>query len=210
MSTSRKEEIIRKGFLNSLLAGTIEIKDLAGINIDLDIARQAYLQGVQETTQALIELVKENMATAAKQDLQATATKQDEIKNQFGKEYVLTASDVEQLADDSEEGTQSTDYTKFKQFTMLSSGTIRVTGEIKATSPASCNAEIRINDIEIGVYWSTTETSYQPQSSDIGVGEGDLVQYWLRTSQGGSTAWLRFARVKCDQDLGVPAVGVVS
>jgi len=80
LSTSRQEEIIRKGFIKSLIEGTLELKDLAGINIDLDIARQAYIQGVQETTQALIELVKTNMATAAGQALQATGAKQDTMK----------------------------------------------------------------------------------------------------------------------------------
>lgn len=68
MSTSRKEEIIKKGFLKSLLDGTLELKDLAGINPDLQIARQAFIQGVQEATQAIMKSVESNMATSAKQD----------------------------------------------------------------------------------------------------------------------------------------------
>lgn len=201
MSTSRTEEIIKKGFLKSLLEGTLEIKDLSGININLDLARQAYLQGIQETTQDLIEVVKEEMATSVKQD---------EIKDQFGKEYVLSASDAIQLEDNAEEATQSTTYTKYKQFTLLSTGTIRVTGRIKATSPAACYVEIRVNDISIGAQWTTTSESYVDKSSDIGVGEGDLVQLWMKTTQGGSTAWLNQAKIRCDQDLGIPSVGVVS
>ena len=55
MSTSRLEEIIKKGYIKSLLDGTLEIKDLAGININLDMARQSYLQGIFEATKALIE-----------------------------------------------------------------------------------------------------------------------------------------------------------
>jgi len=69
MSTARKEAIIKKGFIKSLLDGTLELKDLAGINVNLDMARQAYLQGVLETTQELIELVEASMATADKQDI---------------------------------------------------------------------------------------------------------------------------------------------
>ena len=139
MSTARKEEIIKKGFIKSLLEGTLELKDLAGINIDLDMARQAYIQGLQETTQNLIELVKSGMATAAKQDT---------IIDGIGKMYLLTASDAIQLEDNTSHSSGSQTWAKAMQFTILSSGTVRVKAQIKATSPADCWAQVRVNDVD--------------------------------------------------------------
>lgn len=217
MSTARKEKIIKEGWIKSLLEGKLEIKDLAGINIDLDMARQAYLQGVQETTQTLIELVKENMATAAKQDLQATAYKQDLqataikqdtfIANQ-GKIYVLTPSDEIQLEDLGEESSWGSDYVKKKQFTILTSGVVRVTGEIKAMSPYTSYTQIRINDIPVDT-WSTQDTDWTPKTSDIAIGSGDLLQLWIKSS-GDAASYLRYARIRCNSALGAPIIGMVS
>ena len=179
MSTARKEAIIKKGFIKSLLEGTLELKDLAGINIDLDMARQAYIQGVQES----------NLAVQ-------------------GKIYVLTASDTIQLEDLASESNWGTTYVKKKQFTILTSGVIRVTGEIKAQATFTCYCQIRINDIAVDE-WSTTETDWTPKTSDIAIGSGDLLQLWIRSS-GDSASNLQNARIRCTSELGAPIVGVVS
>jgi len=179
MSTARQEEIIKKGFIKSLLEGTLELKDLAGINIDLDIARQAYIQGVQES----------NLAVQ-------------------GKIYVLTASDTIQLEDLGAEANWGTDYVKKKQFTIMTSGAVRVTGEIFASEPFTAYCEIRINDIAVDS-WSTGSEEWTPKTSDIAIGVGDLLQMWIACS-GDSDSNLRNARIRCTSDLGAPIVGVVS
>lgn len=180
MSTARKEAIIKRGFIKSLLEGTLELKDLAGINIDLDIARQAYLQGVQEAF----------------------------LANQ-GKIYILSPSDKIQIEDLGAESNWGTTYVKKKQFTILTSGIVRVTAQIKAQEGFTCYAQLRINDIEVEEWTTTEHADYVPKTADIAIGSGDLQQLWIKSS-GDSASNLKDARIRCDLKLTAPGVGLVS
>lgn len=188
MSTSRKEEIIRKGFLKSLVDGTLELKDLAGINIDLELARYAYLQGVQETTQELIELMQADMATAAGQALQATAAKQDLAKTvldsidvKVGKLFVIIPSDDLLISnDDTEEwsvgGSGST--MKMKEYFIQVSGLFRVKFDCMRSGGVWAKAQIYKNGVEYGTEWDMTE-AWVTRSQDLPFIAGDLCQLYI-------------------------------
>jgi len=126
-----------------------------------------------------------------------------------GKVYVLTASDTERLADDAEESTWGSTEVKKKQFTIMTSGIVRFTFDLKVGDAAyTAYGIIKINGIQV---WSTTtqSTTYVPKSRDVAIGEGDLLQLWIKCS-GEESVSCRNAKVKCDQALGAPAIGQVS
>ena len=150
------------------------------------------------------------LGTLAKESTLGTLAKETslgEVKDRQGKTYVLVASDTTQLSDDEQKSVWGTTYEKVKQFTILCSGVVRMYCELKAISPYSTWCEVRINGTKVDGF-SETETEYQPHYADVGIGVGDLLQLWIRCS-GDNASWLQNARVKCDQILGVPNIGLV-
>lgn len=177
MSTSRKEEIIKKGFIKSLLDGTIEIKDLAGINIDLDIARQAYLQGVQETTQALIELVKENMAIEAKQDTMITML--SSLNDKTGTAVVPTNDLIHSY--DTETAITEEAYTKSYETKIFIAGTYRVKFDMLSNADGhDIFGRIYLNGASHGTERITSSEEYTTYSEDLVFDVDDLLQLYTK------------------------------
>ncbi len=180
----------------------------AGKTAVILVGRQGTFDGHSDVAR---ETTLELMATADKQDTMQTAIDLISTKDNQGKGFFLSASDNEQIADNTERATAGTGEVKQYQFTMLSTGIVRITFRLKEfVVGRSAWALVKVNGVQIGATHTENGQVYQDKTQDLAVGEGDLLQLWTRDSAADGQAWTRDVKVKCDQALDTPAVGEVS
>lgn len=106
-----------------------------------------------------------------------------------------SAGDVLTARADTERTTTSGSYTKLKEISVPSSGTLRINWEMKTDSGSSAAyAKVYRNGSAVGVEQSTDQTTFQSKTDDVsGWSAGDLLQLYVHDTS--STAHVQNFRV---------------
>ena len=111
----------------------------------------------------------------------------------------LTAGTAIRSRDDTTASTSSSSYVTEFSFDFAQSGTVRVTFSQRSTGGSQSDAQIlrTRNRVSTALFtWSTTSTSFQARTGDVGVLPGDLIAIQQKTAPAGTAVEVTLMRIQ--------------
>jgi len=114
----------------------------------------------------------------------------------LGYDRWLTAGDYLQHANDGENFTGNTSYTKTHELITGFAGPLRIKFDLKSSNGADqVSGRIYLNGIAVGTERTTTSGTYVTYSEDILVSSGDLIQVYCKQTSGTALAYVTNLRI---------------